>query len=286
MEMIKLYSADLHIHSTASDGLLSTTEIINWGLKKNLKAISITDHDNVSGIESAVNYSMSKGIEVIPGVELSTEFQNVEIHILGYYIDYKDDFLNSFLDNLKESRIKRAEQMVKKIKSLGYGIKFEDVCEVAKDASSIGRPHIARVMVNYGYSKSIEDAFANFIGFGKPGYVERYKISPFQAVEVIKKSGGVSSIAHPGLIVNLDKYLLIKKLKDWGLSGIEVYHTRHTKQDAAYYLEIANKLELVPTGGSDCHGVLVNNEPIMGSVTVSYENVLMLKEYRDRSAKE
>jgi len=153
---------------------------------------------------------------------------------------------------------------------------------MSKNASSIGRPHIARVMVNHGYSKSIEDAFDNFIGYGKPGYVDRYKVSPFEAVEVIRSCGGVSSIAHPGLIVNIDKYAFIKKLKNWGLSGIEVFHTRHTRQDIIYFTQIASNLELIPTGGTDCHGVMVNNEPILGNIVVPYENVIMLKKSRNK----
>lgn len=274
-----MYVADLHIHSTASDGLLTPTDIIKWGANKGLKALSITDHDSVAGVCSVFEYSKEIGIELIPGIELSTEYEGSEVHILGYFIDYKDELLDNFLNKLINSRIDRAHKMIKKLNSLGYNIIFDDICEVAKDAKSIGRPHVARVMVKYGYCKSIEEVFEKFIGYGKPAYIERYKISPFEAVELIKKCHGVSSIAHPGLIVNINKQRLIKKLKSWGLQGIEVYHTRHSIADVHCFEEIAKENGLIATGGTDCHGVMINGEPIIGAVTVPYDNVEKLRTY-------
>lgn len=273
--------ADLHIHSTASDGMLSPFEIVDWGIKKGLKAISLTDHDTVSGIKNALKYSKDRGIEVVPGIELSTEYCGVEVHMLGHFLNYNDTSLNIFLDKLKDSRINRAQKMVSKINTLGYNIKFDDLYKRTQDASSIGRPHIARLMVNQGYFKSIADVFEKLIGFGKPAFVERYKVSPFEAVEIILKCGGVPTIAHPGLIINVDIASLIRKLKSWGLGGIEVYHTKHSCKNIEYLNRLAKELDLIPTGGSDCHGVLVDNEPILGSVTVPYENVNRLR-YRCR----
>jgi len=269
--------ADLHVHSSASDGLLSPEEIVNWGVRKGLSAISITDHDNVSAIDSAVKYSISRGIEIIPGLELSTEYKGVEVHILGYFIDYDDCKLNMFLEKLRSNRTERAQKMVRKLNSMGYNISFENVLETAKDALSIGRPHVARTLMNHGYCKSMEEAFERFIGFGKPAYVERYKISPFEAVELISKWNGVSSIAHPGLIINIDKLSLIKKLITWGLSAVEVYHTNHSHEDVLYFKNIVNELHLVATGGTDCHGIMIDNQPMLGNVVVPYANVCMLK---------
>lgn len=275
-----MYTADLHIHSSISDGLLSPFEIIDWGKKKGLKALSITDHDSISAIDTVLNYSLSKDIELVPGLELSTEYNGVEVHMLGYFYNLKDDSLDSYLDMLRKGRIIRAEKMIYKLNNLGYKIKFDDVVKLAKDISSIGRPHIARVMINYGYCKDIEDAFDRFIGFGKPAFVDRYKISPFEAVEVIKSSGGVSSIAHPGLIINIDKLSLIKKLKLWGLAGIEAYHISHSIEDTEYFVNVSKELGLIITGGTDCHGVMTNGEPLIGKITVPYENVLKLKSFK------
>lgn len=270
-------NADLHIHSTMSDGLLSPEDIVNWGVKKGLTAISITDHDSISGIECAADYSKDKNIEVVPGIEMSTEYNNVEVHMLGYFIDYKSSLLCGMLEKLKMSRVERAKLMIKKLNDLGINITIDYIHEIARNAQSVGRPHIARALIKLGYCSSIEEAFDKYIGYNKPAYVERYKLSPFEALEIILNSGGAASIAHPGLIINIDRLLLIKKLKGWGLSGIEVYHTKHTNEDVVYFSSIAEKLNLIPTGGSDCHGLMENSGPILGSVTVPYESVKKLK---------
>lgn len=275
-----MYTADLHVHSTYSDGLLAPSEILDWGIKKGLRALSITDHDSVSGIPDALSYSRDKNIEVIPGIELSTDYERVEVHILGYFIEYEDPGLNSFLKKLRNSRAERAEKMVKKLNSMGCNISFKDVCQSAGDASSIGRPHVARALVNYGYCKSTEEAFERYIGYGRSAYVERYKLSPFEAVKLIINSRGVPCMAHPGLIINIDKFKLLKKLKDWGLAAVEVYHTRHSSEEVNLFKEISDKLGLIPTGGTDCHGIIVNGEPLLGSVTVPYNTVNKLREYK------
>lgn len=273
----KMNNADLHIHSTMSDGLLSPEEIIDWGLKKGLRALAITDHDSISGIRPALKYSAGKDIEVIPGIEFSTEFENSEVHMLGYFMNLNDTNLNRLLKKLRDCRADRALTMVNKLKSIGYDITIDDVKAECRKAKSIGRPHVARALVRKGYCEDIHDAFNKLLVRGKPAFVERFKLSPFQALEVIKDSGGVASIAHPGLIANINVENLIKRLKGWGLSGIEVYHSKHTIEDNILYERIAKDLNLIPTGGSDCHGELVDNEPSIGSVVVPYENILMLK---------
>lgn len=270
--------ADLHIHSNKSDGLLSVGDIVGWGVKKRLRALSITDHDTVDGIDAAISCARDSGIEVVPGIELSTEYEDVEVHILGYFFDYHSSAMKSFLKKLTDSRVERIKKMVGKLNRIGINISFEDVRSIAGYASSMGRPHVARAIIKSGYSGSIEEAFDKYLSYGRPGYVERYKISPFQAVELISKCHGVSSVAHPGLIINIDKLSLIKKLREWGLSGIEVFHTKHTQEDCRSFLNMAESLGLIPTGGTDCHGKMVDGVPALGDVTVPYENVLKLKE--------
>lgn len=275
--------ADLHIHSTISDGLLSPWEIVGWAAKKQLKAISITDHDSIGGLYDAISCGIKQGIEVIPGIELSTEYEGVEVHILGYFIDYKNNTLNSFLKMLVESRVDRAHKMIKKLNSLGVKIDFDDICTNTQDASSIGRPHIARAMVKAGYATSVEDAFNKYLSFGRPAFVERYKVSPYEATELITACRGLSSIAHPGLIINVDKPKLIKKLMDWGLSCIEVYHSRHTAEDVYTFETLADEYGLIPTGGTDCHGELINGCPSIGDVTVPYKSVQLMKEAKNNT---
>ena len=271
-------TADLHVHSTMSDGLLSPEEIVDWGIRKGLKALAITDHDSISGIQPAVKYSKDKNIEVISGIEFSTEFENSEVHMLGYFMNLDDISLNNLLEKLRNCRADRAVTMVNKLRSMGYEITIDDVKAECSTARSIGRPHVARALVRKGYCEDIHDAFSKFLVRGKPAFVERFKISPFQAVEAITASGGAASIAHPGLIANINVENLIKRLRDWGLSGIEVYHSKHTIEDNILYSRIAKDLNLIPTGGSDCHGELVDGEPAIGSVVVPYENILKLKE--------
>ncbi|KPU43884.1 DNA polymerase III PolC-type [Oxobacter pfennigii] len=269
--------ADLHIHSKFSDGQLTPEEIIDWALLKGLKAISITDHDTISAIDIAENYAKIKGIEVVPGIELSTEYEGAEVHILGYFFDYHCQSLNNLIDKLKNSRADRAKKMVEKLKKMGISIEYSDIDVDKSGISSIGRPHIARALIKKGYCLSIEEAFDKYIGYNKPAYAERYKISPFEAIKLIIECGGFASLAHPGLIVHIEKENLIKKLKNWGLGGIEVFHTRHSDEDSNYFNSIALRLSLIATGGTDCHGELINGEPIIGKVTVPYENVELIK---------
>lgn len=269
--------ADLHIHSTSSDGTLSPEEIVEIAEEKGLGAISITDHDSISGIQRAIDFSQRKSIEVVPGIEFSTEYADSEVHMLGYYFDYLDPSLNRFLKKLRDSRMRRAEKIVAKLNDIGYRLDFYEISRSIEPDKSIGRPHIARAMVRRGYCSSIEDAFERFLSAGRPAYVERFKLSPFAALEMIRAANGVSSIAHPGLIVNIDTLKLIKKLKEWGLSGIEVYHSRHSQSDIDHFLSAAHELNLIPTGGSDCHGRKSDASPEIGSVSIPLENVEMLK---------
>jgi predicted metal-dependent phosphoesterase TrpH len=274
---ILMKSADMHIHSTESDGVLTPEEIVEWGKKKNLFAISVTDHDCISGVERAEECASRLGIEVIPGIELSTEYCGAEVHILGYFIDYKSAELESFLSKLQLSRLQRLEKMIKKLYTMGYDVSTNEIVEVSKETKSLGRPHIARLLVEKGYCRDISDAFQRFLSKGRPAYVERYKLSPFEAVELVMRCSGVPCLAHPALIPNLDTVSLVKKLSYWGLKGIEVYHTAHTHEDIEYLSKLAAEQKLIPTGGTDFHGEYENNEPIIGRVSVAYEYVEKLR---------
>lgn len=266
--------ADLHVHTDASDGLLTPEEVVNWAFKKRLRAIGITDHDTVSGIEPAIKSNITPEIlEIVPGIELNTEYAGQEIHMLGYYIDYKDPWFLDILKKMQQSRYERAVAMIEKLNYLGINIKLEQVEYISK-GSSIGRPHIARIMVEKGYVDSMASAFDKYIGLGCPAYVERFKITTKDAIDIIKDVGGVPVLAHPGLIV--DRKTIIRAL-ELGVKGIEVYHPKHDQDMVKYLYYLAKDRKLLMTGGTDCHGIKQNGQPVMGNISIDYNKVLDLK---------
>ncbi len=266
--------ADLHIHTTSSDGLLSPEEVVKWAVYKKLSAIGITDHDTIKGIQPAIDYSTDYNLEIVPGIELSTEDDEYEIHILGYYIDFKKEWLHQKLSEIYESRYNRAIKMIEKLSALGIQITLQQIKNIA-ETGTIGRPHIARAMLEMGYIDNMKDAFNKYIGNGCPAYVERYKINCQEAIDMIKNLGGVPVLAHPGLI---NKKVNLNKIIDMGIEGIEVYHSKHDNETIRSTYKLAMDRKLLITGGSDCHGIFVNNEPILGNVWVDYKNVQLLKQ--------
>jgi predicted metal-dependent phosphoesterase TrpH len=242
--------ADLHIHTTGSDGLLSPSEIVNLAESAKLVAIAITDHDTIGGIEEALAESQNKNVEVIPGIELSTEFQDSEIHILGLYINHRYSALTELLEKLHKSRFLRAEKMVAKLCSLGYHIDLDAVLRQARDAAP-GRPHVARALVEKGYIASVSEAFDTLLGYKMPGYVQRYKLTPKEAITIIREAGGISAWAHPGLT---GQYYLLKEFKSYGLTGLEAYHPDHHPSQVEHYKKLARESALFVSGGSDFHG--------------------------------
>lgn len=243
---------DLHTHTTASDGLLSPRELIDEAVGLKLMGIAITDHDTVGGLREALDYQnqLGKIIEIIPGIELNTEIDGCEIHILGYYIDRLNRKLLQRLSELKDSRLKRARLMVGKLESMGCPITFEQVQKLARD-DLIARPHIAQVLVNNNVVFSIREAFEKLIGRGKPAYVPRYKFLPREAVGLIKLAGGIPVLAHPGLVSD---QCLVEEVIALGIEGIEVYYPEHSPAQIEKYLEMAQINGLLITGGSDYHG--------------------------------
>ncbi|HOS69822.1 MAG TPA: PHP domain-containing protein [Sedimentibacter sp.] len=269
-----MLKADLHIHTTASDGLLSPEKVVRWASAKRLTAIGITDHDTVKGISPAMKASSKYGVEIVPGIELSTIFEEEEIHVLGYFIDYNSQWLADTLKKIQNSRYERAGKIVGKLNDLGIDITLEQVKGIADDAA-MGRPHIARAMIDKGYISNIREAFNEYIGKDRPAYVERYKLTCKEAIDMIKNLGGISVLAHPGLINNKDN---IGKIIDLGIDGIEVYHSKHDDETVRNILAVAHSRNLLITGGSDCHGMKLNNEPILGNYSIDYKYVQMLKE--------
>ncbi|UNC91873.1 PHP domain-containing protein [Candidatus Contubernalis alkaliaceticus] len=266
--------ADLHIHTTVSDGCLSPKEAVRLAKEINLEVLSITDHDTMGGISEALAEGEKLKIKVIPGVEMSTEYKNKDIHILGYFVDQKNENFQILLEHLRKARQKRVKNIIKKLNGLGCKVNLDEVSNLAREGS-VGRPHIARVLAQKGYVNSVKDAFERFIGFNAPAYVERYKLLPKEVIELVLKAGGVPVLAHPGLIKNDS---LIYEIINEGLKGLEVFHPEHNEEEVQKLEVMALKNKLLITGGSDCHGIDSRTGSQLGRVTVSMYHVKKLEQ--------
>ncbi|KAF2956270.1 PHP domain-containing protein [Marinitoga sp. 38H-ov] len=243
---------DLHSHTTGSDGTFSPDEIINLANENNIEIFSITDHDNIDAIKELSN--ITEDIFFIPGVEISAEFPKT-LHILGYGIDINNKELNNTLKELQDFRKNRNEKMLKNMESFGFYITMEELIEEAK-GEIVGRPHFANLMVKKGYVKTYQEAFDKYLKKGAPLYMDKKRLEPEKAIELIHNAGGITVMAHPyqTKLEGNDLEELIRKLKSYGLDGIEVYYSQHTKEMIEEYNYYAKKYELVKTAGSDFHG--------------------------------
>lgn len=276
--------ADLHLHSTASDGALTPREIVQAARRKGFRCIAIADHDTVGGVAEALRAGEELGVEVLPAVELSTLHRGGEVHILGYCIDWEDQALLEKLETVAGARLSRARQMVARLQELGIDISWPEVREKA-GGGAVGRPHIARVLVEKGYIGSMKEAFTGeFIGNGGRAYVERYEMSPREAIRLVLSAGGIPVLAHPGFFKKGERLVEedIVELKQYGLLGVEVWHTKHTAGDTAFYRSLAVRAGLLLTGGSDCHGGR-GEEALLGKIKLPYEHVeRLLATWKDR----
>ncbi len=262
---------DLHIHSTASDGKFSPEAIVGKAAGLGLKVIALTDHDTVDGIPPALEAVKAfPELKLIPGVEISTDLADGEAHVLGYFIDYTSRELGSALDRFRSSRQRRARGMVERLGALGMDIDWQRVQKIAGDGS-IGRPHIARAMLEKGYVTAFKEAFDKYIGHGGLAYVAREKMTPEEAVELILQSHGLPVLAHPFTVS--DPEAMIKKLKAVGLVGVETYYKDNTAEQTEAMLNLAEKYGLIATGGTDYHGIGDSSEVMLGGVEVPPEAV-------------
>jgi len=257
---------DLHVHSTASDGRLSPEEVVRKAAELGLTVIALADHDSVDGIIPALK--AAKGfpqLKLIPAVEVSTDVPSGEVHILGYFIDYTSSELAEALARFRDSRERRAQGMVAKLAQLGIQIEWQRVKELAGDGS-IARPHIAQAMLEKGYISSIREAFDKYIARDGPAYVEREKLTPAQAVELIVQAEGLAVMAHP--LTAPDPEAMIAELKKVGLVGLEAYYDGYTAEEISALVQLAERHGLITTGGSDYHGLDESDETMMGGVEV------------------
>lgn len=251
----ELRPVDLHVHSNRSDGSMEPYELVDLAIQKNLAAFALTDHDTVSGIDEAILHATDANLEVIPGIELSTEYCQKDIHIVGLYIDHKSASFQSYLKEFQDSRDLRNRKMCQKLTDHGADITYEELC-AEFPGSVITRAHYARLLLKKGYVKSLPEAFDRYIGDHAPCFLPREKITPQQGIDLIVKSGGFPILAHPVLYRMSDARLeeLVSSLKDGGLRGIEtVYSTYHLGEERQM-TALAQKYDLLPSGGSDFHG--------------------------------
>lgn len=266
--------ADLHAHTTASDGTLKPRELVELAKQNGLAAVAVTDHDTTGGLQEAQQTGRELGVEVVPGIELSTEFEGKEVHVLGYFYDPNNEELLELTEKMRDDRVNRMDKMIVKLNEAGLVITREEVVAEAQ-GGAIGRPHIARILIRKGYVENIPEAFNKYLASGRPGYVDRMKLKPEEAVEVIKRAGGSAVVAHPGLF---DKDYLFNTLVPLGLVGIEAYHPDHSEEKRCHYEELAKRHGLIITGGSDFHGAGAEHRGDLGSVHVSVDVVGQLRE--------
>ena len=247
---------DLHLHTTHSDGSLSPTDVLRLAHKAGVTALAITDHDIVTGIPEALAAGAELGIEIIPGVEISSRVGNSELHILGYCVQWQDQELNRRLASLRESRHSRNPQIIERLRALGLDVTYEEVRALA-GTDAVGRPHIARLLMDKHYVTSAKDAFDRYLAEGRPAYVARELPSPADAIAWIRAAGGVAVLAHPtwAKVSGESLNALLIALKADGLGGIEVHYSSHTKRQTREYHDLAKRLDLLITGGSDFHGI-------------------------------
>ena len=255
--------ADLHLHTNASDGQYSPAELV--ALARDFDVIAITDHDTTKGIAEAQQAAKQQGAPiVIPGIELSAEDDDGDVHILGYYVNVEDTAFQETLTRLRASRYYRGQQILDRLAAMNMPLDWERVVAIA-EGGAIGRPHIARALVAAGYVESVKEAFTLYIGNGGPAYVARARLSPEQSVELIHEAGGAAVLAHPGLL--FDRRAMIMRLLAVGLDGVEVAHPSNSQDVRLDLRGIAIANRLVMTGGSDFHGPQVKPNTQMGMVT-------------------
>lgn len=277
-------SIDLHVHTNASDATYSPAEVIEIAVARGLTAVSITDHDTMGGIAAAEEAARGR-ITFIPGLEISTHAGQLELHILGYFVALDNEPLGRELQHVRNERVVRIRKTVERLRSLGVSIVFEDVCRVWEDErgtacdaeAAMGRPHVAKALVELGVVQNPATAFDLYLRRGRPAYMDRYRLEPATAISLIRKAGGLPVLAHPGLVKHDG---LIPQLVAQGLGGLEAYHTAHSPADTKRYLGMAERLNLLVTGGTDSHGPTGSYPVEIGALDIPDEYAEALLEWK------
>ena len=263
---------DLHLHTNESDGRLTPTELIDVAGKRGMRVIAVTDHDSTEGLEAAFAEAKKyPNLVVIPGIELSTDIPGSEVHILGYFLNYQDAAFQQRLVEFREAREDRGQRMVQKLGALGMPIPWERVLHYAQGGEgAVGRPHVAQAMLEAGYVSSVQEAFDRYIGRNGPAYADRPKLTPAEAVGLVRQVGGLAVLAHPkDVLDNIDP--ILDDLCAAGLTGLEAYYQGYEGKMNQFFLDQCAKRSLIPCGGSDYHGIESRPEAGIGNVYVPME---------------
>lgn len=263
---------DLHTHTNQSDGLLPPERVVELAAKAKLRAIAITDHDEIGAIEVAIQVGNRLGIEIISGVELSAAHRGYDVHILGYLIDLQHRRFLEFLNYFCSERVRRVHRILEKLSALGFPVSLEAVMRKS-GPGSIGRPHVADVLVEEGHVFSYQDAFNRLLAEGKPAFVPKVRVSPAEAVNIIHEAHGLACLAHPGQ--NLTEAVILEIIK-CGIDAIEIVHPKHTMRQREQFRQHAIAFGLLETGGSDFHGGRKGEEKL-GEFVIDYETVEKMK---------
>ncbi len=256
---------DLHSHTTASDGQHTPSELVQLAARAGVTHLSVTDHDTVCGVPEAAGAAKQLGIDLICGIELSAFIGDREVHILGHFVDVADEELGRLSHRLRTERERRMQRMIEKLNALGIPVAMTQVLSVAGSAH-LGRPHLARALVERGICSSTKDAFVRFLANGRPAFVERQRLSGQLAIAMVRQARGAATVAHPAVSqVSVEE---LRSLKAAGLAGLEVFHSDQKPNMQAKYLTIAKQLDLVPTAGSDFHGEKVAPGRRLGSASM------------------
>jgi predicted metal-dependent phosphoesterase TrpH len=269
---------DLHIHTSASDGLLSPEEVVKIAKECRLSAISITDHDAIGGFVEAKEKASELGIELVSGVELSVAHKGDDFHLLAYLIDYENPEFQKKINSFRDERFVRGEKMVEKLNELGIDLRLDTVKAIAGDGS-VGRPHLADALLKEEFVHTYDEAFARYLGYHAPAYVAKKYLAPQEAIDLIHLVRGVAVFAHPGTSRSQHA---IYDFVEMGLDGIEAYHSQHDRNMTTHYINLAKKLGLIYTGGSDCHGRR-KGKVLIGTVKVPYRCLEMLKRVKEEN---
>jgi len=273
---------DLHLHTTASDGRLSPTELIHLLASQGLKQVAISDHDTTEGLAEAFAAAEEfPDMRIIPAIELSTDIPGDEVHMLGYFLRHENEELQKILREFRMGRLERGRMMVEKLATLGINIEWERVQEIAGEGS-VGRPHIALAMVEKGYCKEPKDAFPEYLGRNGSAYVERSKMTPPEAVEMLIRFGAVPVLAHPAYLNDMET--TIAELAEAGIVGLEVHYAQFSPETVQQLAGLADRYGLIPCGGSDYHGLGNEGEPLPGTLGPPPETVGLLEEAASKIA--
>ena len=279
--MIAEKFADLHIHTNCSDGVFTPSEVVSYAKNMGLSAISITDHDSVDGVQEALSAGADSGVEVIPGIELSSlAHDGSEMHILGYFINHKCSELGKKLKFLRKDRFERGHKILQKLENCGVKLKDTSFLRSGED-KAVGRLHFAKALVAEGAVKNTQEAFQKYLSPEKPAYVAKYAMSAAEAIKLISDAGGISVMAHPYYSHYTDMKIM-HSLVAAGLSGIEAYHPKHPESMVKKFLALAKDLGIAATGGSDCHGASKNEPAMLGRIKIPYLIVENLKKIKQQ----